>query len=359
MSGASALAASIPIPSRSTQPALGLQGRAKWTAQLRSLLGLGSRDAISHRNEAMASRLRDRLARETWDAVVVEFTQMTVNLVGLPRGVPCVVDEHNVEYDLQRRSAASSSNPLRRTFLEANRRKLRREEISVWRGFDGVSVTSPRDLAIVQAHAPQARCVLSPNGVDLGEFAPPPGAPEPDTVIFFGAHNYFPNADGLRFFFAEIWPLVLAARPSARLRVVGPLPPPDIVALQPHNADVRGLRHGTSSPRLDARQSLSHRCGSAVERAEDRRGDGAGAARGSNVHWRRGHRSAARPRPINCRCAARLRRRGTAPAREAAEATALGLRGRRLVEKAYGWDASAAQLERLLEELVGQQPRSR
>src|SRR5262249_26088734 len=65
------------------QPALGLQGRAKRTAQLRSLFGQRSWDAISHRNEIMASRLRERLARKTWDAVVVEFAQMAVNLKGV------------------------------------------------------------------------------------------------------------------------------------------------------------------------------------------------------------------------------------------------------------------------------------
>jgi hypothetical protein len=47
------------------QPAFGLQARAKRTAQLRSLFGLRSWDAISHRNEAMVSCLRERLARET------------------------------------------------------------------------------------------------------------------------------------------------------------------------------------------------------------------------------------------------------------------------------------------------------
>src|SRR5262249_28934027 len=35
-----------------------------------------------------------------------------------------------------------------------------------------------------------------------------------------------------------------------------------------------------------------------------------------------------------------------------AEAAALGLRGRHLVEEAYSWDTSAAQLEHLLEELI-------
>ena len=182
------------------QPAFGLQGRAKRTAQLGSLFGLRSWDAHSHRNEALAARLEERLERETWDAVVVEFAQMAVNLSKVPPRVPCVVDEHNIEYDLQRRSASGTSSPVRRAFLETNWRKLRREEQAVWRRFDGVTVSSPRDMAIVEAEAPQARCAVVPNGVDLDEFAPQTVPPEVDTVIFFGAHNYYPNADGLRFF---------------------------------------------------------------------------------------------------------------------------------------------------------------
>ena len=334
------------------QPAFGLQGPAKRTAQLRSLYGLRSWDAISYRNEAMALRLRERLARETWDAVVVEFAQMAVNLTGLPRGVPCVVDEHNVEYDLQRRSASSSSSPLRRTFLEANWRKLRREEQVVWRTFDGVSVTSPRDLSIVQADAPQARCVLSPNGVDLDEFTPPAAAPEPDTVIFFGAHNYFPNTDGLRFLFSEIWPLVLAARPSARLRVVGPLPPADIVALKSPNVAFEGYvtdivaevgRAAVAIAPLRIGGGTRLKIVEAMALARPVVATSIGAE-GIQAQPDRDLIVADAPRDF----ADAVLRMLDQPA----EAAALGLRGRRLVEEAYSWDISAAQLEQLLEELI-------
>jgi glycosyltransferase involved in cell wall biosynthesis len=340
-------------------PPFGLEGRAKRTAQVRSLFDLRSWDAISYRNEAMVSRLGERLAREPWDAVVVEFAQMAVNLTVLPRGVPCVVDEHNVEYDLQRRSATSSSNPLRRAFLEANWRKLRREELAVWRTFDGVSVTSPRDLSIVQAHAPQTRCILSPNGVDLDEFTPPVGMPEPDTVIFFGANNYFPNADGLRFLFAEIWPLVLAARPSAHLRVVGPLPPTDIVTLQPPNVTFEGY----------VRDIVAEVGRAAIAIAPLRIGGGTRlkiveamalarpvvatsiGAEGIEVQHDRDLLLADAPRDF-ADAVLRLLAQPT-------EAAALGLRGRRLVEEAYSWDTSAARLEHLLEELIEHREQSR
>jgi polysaccharide biosynthesis protein PslH len=341
------------------QPAFGLQGRDKRTAQLRSLFARRSWDAISHRNEAMVSRLRQRLAEDRWDAMVVEFGQMTVNLTGIPRGVPCVVDEHNVEYDLQRRSASGSLNPLRRTFLEANWRKLRQEEVAVWRTFEGVSVTSPRDLAMVKAHAPQARCVLAPNGVDLDEFKPPSNPPEPDTVIFVGAHNYFPNADGLRFLLAEIWPRVLAARPSARLRVVGPSPPADIVAQQPPNVAFEGYvtdiiaevgRAAVAIAPLRIGGGTRLKIVEAMALARPVVATSIGAE-GIDVQHGRDILIADAPSDF----AAAVLRMLSSPA----EATALGLRARDLAEQAYGWDASAARLEHLLVELVEQRNKTR
>jgi len=334
------------------QPAFGLKGSAKRAAQLRSLFKLRSWDAVSHRNEAMASRLRERLASEKWDAVVVEFAQMAVNLTGLSSSVPCVLDEHNIEYDLQQRSATGSSGLLRRTFLEANWRKLRSEELAVWHAFDGVSVTSPRDLAIVRTNAPQTRCVLSPNGVDLEEFTPPATAPEPDSVIFVGAHNYFPNADGLRFLFAEIWPLVLAARPFARLRIVGPLPPADIVALQPPNVTFEGFvtdivaevgRAAIAIAPLRIGGGTRLKIVEAMALARPVVATSIGAE-GIEAQHDRDIILADSPKDF----ADAVLRLLAQPA----DAAALGLRGRSLVEQAYSWDTSAARLEQLLEELI-------
>jgi polysaccharide biosynthesis protein PslH len=334
------------------QPALGLQGHAKRAAQLRSLYRLGSWDAISHRNEALVARLRNRLQRETWDAVVVEFAQMAVNLDGLPRGVPIVVDEHNIEFDLQQRSAANSSNPLRRAFLEANWRKLRREEVEVWRSFDGVTVTSPRDLAIVKAHIPRVRCVLAPNGVDLQEFTPPAQPPEPDTIIFVGAHNYFPNADGLRFLLAEIWPLILAARPSVQLRVVGPLPPAEIVALRPPNVTFEGFvtnivaevgRAAVAIAPLRIGGGTRLKIVEAMALARPVVATTIGAE-GIDVQNGRDLMLADAPRDF-ADAVLRLLAQPT-------EGVALGLRARRLVERFYSWDASADRLEYLLEQLI-------
>src|SRR5262249_7747743 len=199
---------------------------------------------------------------------------------------------------------------------------------------------------------PQARCILSPNGVDLDEFTPPAGMPEPDTIVFFGANSYFPNADGLRFLFAEIWPLVLAARPSAQLRVVGPLPPTDIVALQPPNvpfegyvtdivAEVGRAAIAIAPLRIGGGTRLKIVEAMALARPVVATST---AAEGIEVQHNRDLLLADAPRDF---AEAMLRLLA-----QPAEGAGLGLRGRRLVEQAYSWDNSAARLEHLLKELI-------
>ena len=186
---------------------------------------------------------------------------------------------------------------------------------------------------------------------------PPVAAPEPDTVIFVGAQNYFPNADGLRFLFAEIWPLILAARPSARLRVVGPSPPADIVALQPPNVTFEGYvadivtevgRAAIAIAPLRIGGGTRLKIVEAMALARPVVATSIGAE-GIAVQHDRDLFIADTPRGFADAVLRLLE--------QPAEAAALGLRGRRLVENAYSWDISAARLEHLLEELIERRKR--
>jgi len=65
--------------------------------------------------------------------------------------------------------------------------------------------------------APHVEVILAPHAVSPVEAAQP-GAD--DTLLFVGS-NTPPNVVGLDWFFREVWPLVRAARPGARLAVAG------------------------------------------------------------------------------------------------------------------------------------------
>jgi glycosyltransferase involved in cell wall biosynthesis len=337
------------------QAAFGLRGARKRVAQLGTLLSPKSWDLISHRSEPLVSALREKLAATKFDVLLVEFAQMTANLRGVPQPLlpPVVLDEHNIEFDLQKRTAKTAAGAVRRVFAEANWRKLHGEEVAAWKQAAGISVTSTRDASLLREEVPRARCVVAPNGVDLDEFSPPRTPPDPDAVVFFGAHNYFPNTDALRFFLAEIWPRVIAARPSSRLRVVGPPPPsdvqmgahesvvftgfvPDLVAEVGRAAvAIAPLRIGGGT-RLKVVEAMALARPLVATRI---------GAEGLEVEDGRDLLLADTPSDF----AAALLRLLNDP-REAAE---LGLRGRRRVEEAYGWSACARVLEDLCREAAG------
>ncbi|MEJ6396207.1 glycosyltransferase [Gymnodinialimonas sp. 2305UL16-5] len=48
---------------------------------------------------------------------------------------------------------------------------------------------------------------------------PPSGTDE--VLLFVGIHDHQPNRDGIRWFLDQVWPDIVAARPAARIRIIG------------------------------------------------------------------------------------------------------------------------------------------
>jgi glycosyltransferase involved in cell wall biosynthesis len=223
----------------------GYQGRPKRTLQLRSLASLRSFEWATHVDPAFTAKLRELLARETFDVITFEFSHMAPyrrEIADVARGAVFVLDEHNIEYEILRRTAASESGVVRRVYNAVNWRKLRAEELDAWRTFHGCSVTSLHDRDLLLRDLPGAKVAVVPNAVDLEYFrARPEASPvEPQTILFFGAINYFPNSDGLKFFLDEIFPAVKARMPGAKLRVVGHTPP-QLLALANESIEMKGF----------------------------------------------------------------------------------------------------------------------
>lgn len=82
---------------------------------------------------------------------------------------------------------------------------------------DVVLAIQAEEAAQVRAALPGAQVILAPHGVSVMQAAQ---TGEDDRLLFVGS-NTAPNIVGLDWFFREIWPLVRAARPDARLDVAG------------------------------------------------------------------------------------------------------------------------------------------
>ena len=192
-----------------------------------------------------ARAVRDRIV--TWsaagrfDVAVCDFLAPTANFPdGLP--VPTVLFQHNVESALWARQAEHERSALKRPIYRIEARRMAAYEAAAVRRFDHVIAVSEHDKALMAQWVDASRISVTPTGVDLAQFGA--GAPDPATaaplVVFVGSMDWEPNEDGMLWFHEQVWPQVLAAIPSARLRIVGRRPPPAIAQLAGGAVEVTG-----------------------------------------------------------------------------------------------------------------------
>lgn len=222
------------------------EGVAKRLGQLRALVSRSSFEARHSAVPGFQDALDRVLSARDFDAVVLStalsLSRHRFRRPGATGRRPLLLlDEHNVEFDLQRQLAGTGSL-LRRLHHGVNWRKLRREEVEDWVRLDGVTFTSALDEQRARALAPAMRSAVVPNAVDVAFFRPRPEDPPADrhTVMFFGINDYYPNTDGILFFAREVWPLLADSHPRARLKIVGPRPTPEILALRGERVSVEG-----------------------------------------------------------------------------------------------------------------------
>ncbi len=92
------------------------------------------------------------------------------------------------------------------------------------RTFDGCTVVSEKEKERVLQVSPGYHPIgVIPNGVDISNYAADFGSPEADSLAYAGALTYDANFDAVDFFLREIFPLIRAERPNAKLTVTGRL----------------------------------------------------------------------------------------------------------------------------------------
>ena len=92
-----------------------------------------------------------------------------------------------------------------------------------------VAITDDERLSVLSA-VPKATVETLPNVFRMPE-GPLPGLHGRDGLLFVGGFWHKPNGDAIVWFAREVWPLIRAAEPDARLRIAGNAPGEDVRAL--------------------------------------------------------------------------------------------------------------------------------
>ncbi len=190
--------------------------------RIKALLGFFSptpRSRIDTHSRVFENKVLEAGRKNNYDVVIASEVD-TVHYATALKNVPKIFEglEVTTWIDQVRNENGSATKFRKKLGWWKYTRYLRKQ----LRLYDGCTVVSEAERENVQQIYPGYPNVqVIPNGVDVSHYVNEFGQPEPDTMIYSGAMTYFANFDAMDYFLREIFPLIAAKRPNAKLYITG------------------------------------------------------------------------------------------------------------------------------------------
>jgi glycosyltransferase involved in cell wall biosynthesis len=176
---------------------------------------------LNDRFGGFAQQIGGLVGGHRYDVSVVEHFWCAPYLEQLaPVSSKVVLDLHNIESVLHERCARAGGGPaaLAHRIFQKAARHLEHQWLP---RYDRVLTASDCDAEAARRIAPDVHITIYPNAIPL---VPQPDVAERDMVAFSGNLAYHPNLAAIKFFRAEIWPLLRDRSTSLKWRLIGKNP---------------------------------------------------------------------------------------------------------------------------------------
>ena len=217
-------------------------------AKIASLRGLMTGEALGlpyYRNAGLSQWVADIAAAVKLDAIVVFSSPMAQYAAALP-ALPMLVDFVDVDSAKWADYAPAHPWPMSWVYRREGRALLAFEQATAARARCSFFVTD-NEAALFRKLSPALTAPVESlsNGVDADYFAPEPQRTSPFAageipLVFTGAMDYWPNADAVIWFAAEVLPLLRQEFPALRFHIVGRSPTAAVQGLQSEHINVTG-----------------------------------------------------------------------------------------------------------------------
>jgi glycosyltransferase involved in cell wall biosynthesis len=192
---------------------------------------------LRYRSDALRRLVDSLTQREKFDAIVCDFLFSSPNI---PDPGAAILFQHNVESVLWKRHAEYARTFLLKRYFEGQYERMLRYEERVCQAVKRIVAVSRDDARAMQSLYGIPDVAAVPTGVDLDHFAPHSRMSQPTTdLVFLGSMDWRPNIDGVRWFAADILPLIRRRLPDCSLAVVGRLPTGEIRRLAEADARIQ------------------------------------------------------------------------------------------------------------------------
>lgn len=190
--------------------------------------------AAKYDDDSMRQMIISLLTEKKYDLVHVDHIHMT-HYRDLFSHLPCIVDEHNVEFKILERCADVEKSLVKKFLYTSQASKMRTFESYAVERFSACAVVSEDDRRIMSDLTRRNFPIhVIPNGVDTSffhkaDFLKKQQLPtEEDAVVFTGSMDWLPNDDAVVYFAKEILPLIWKKNDKVKFYIVGKSPSENI-----------------------------------------------------------------------------------------------------------------------------------
>jgi polysaccharide biosynthesis protein PslH len=195
---------------------------------VRSLYKLRNCSWFSHLDVDLTTQITSLLTKHEYDFVLIEHTALGIFIPiirRLTRSAKIVVNAHNFETALCRQISLLQNGFARRAFFKLNSVLTERHESKVALCADRILVCSDDDACNFEALVPESddKVYVIPNFIDVSSYPQRPlqSIRESKSIIFFGDMQYWPNVNGAKYFYKEIFPAIREVVPDIAWYIVG------------------------------------------------------------------------------------------------------------------------------------------
>jgi glycosyltransferase involved in cell wall biosynthesis len=183
--------------------------------------------------EFSSERLRSLLSDNHFDCVLLEYWHASNSMhVFRDKGIPCVLDMHNILWQSYIQQLKASSGQLLGVWNRFALAKYKAQEENAWSQFDAVIAINKQELKYVRAKVPETTEIFyGPMGTDLSlwHYSWNPG--EAIRIGYYGGLSTPHNQRAALQCYNQIMPSVWSKYPQAELWLIGSNPPDSLRAL--------------------------------------------------------------------------------------------------------------------------------
>jgi glycosyltransferase involved in cell wall biosynthesis len=156
-----------------------------------------------------------------------------------------IFDAHNAVWTILERMSENMPWYIQ-PFANFEARKIKQYEGQIITEFDRtLAVTDIDRSALISAakygnngsNLDEQNVTVIPIAVDTSSIKPVQLDEKSNAIVTLGTLHYPPNADGIRWFFEQVYPKVREINPEAHLTIIGKNPPPDFIRFAEQNSE--------------------------------------------------------------------------------------------------------------------------